>query len=54
MLEEIREKLEGEIETLTHELMVVLPERISIAVELGDLRENAEYKLGSSCRSGFR
>ena len=44
MLEEIREKLEGEIETLTHELMVVLPERISIAVELGDLRENAEYK----------
>ena len=44
MLEEIREKLEGEIETLTHELNVVLPERISMAVELGDLRENAEYK----------
>lgn len=44
MLNEIRERLEGEIEALVNELNVVLPERISIAVELGDLRENAEYK----------
>jgi transcription elongation factor GreA len=44
MLNEIRERLEGEIEALVHELNVLLPERISIAVELGDLRENAEYK----------
>jgi transcription elongation factor GreA len=45
MLDEIREKLEGEIESLTHELNVELPERINKAVELGDLRENAEYKF---------
>tara|TARA_A100001037_G_C15129107_1_gene627827 strand:+ start:1679 stop:2164 length:486 start_codon:yes stop_codon:yes gene_type:complete len=44
MLDEIREKIEGEIEELLHELHVVLPERIEKAVELGDLRENAEYK----------
>ena len=44
MLEEIKEKLENEIEALTRELNVELPERISKAVELGDLRENSEYK----------
>lgn len=44
MLDEIREKIEGEIEELTHELNVELPERINKAVEMGDLRENAEYK----------
>ena len=44
MLEEIREKIEGEIEALANELNVVLPERIARAVELGDLRENTEYK----------
>lgn len=44
MLDEIREKIEGEIVDLTHELNVLLPERIQKAVELGDLRENAEYK----------
>jgi transcription elongation factor GreA len=44
MLDQIRERLEGEIETLTRELNVDLPERISKAVELGDLRENSEYK----------
>lgn len=44
MLEEIRNRIEGEIETLTHELNVLLPEQISKAVELGDLRENSEYK----------
>lgn len=44
MLDEIRTRIEGEIETLTHELNVLLPEQISKAVELGDLRENSEYK----------
>ncbi len=44
MLDEIKERLETEIETLTRELNVELPERIATAVELGDLRENAEYK----------
>jgi transcription elongation factor GreA len=44
MLDEIREKIGEEIEHLVHELNVLLPERIQKAVELGDLRENAEYK----------
>jgi transcription elongation factor GreA len=44
MLEQIREKLEQEIERLMRELNVELPEVIRKAVELGDLRENAEYK----------
>lgn len=43
-MEEIRDKIEGEIERLTEELKVELPERIRRAVELGDLRENADYK----------
>lgn len=44
MLEEIRQKIEDEIERLTHELNVELPDRIRIAMEHGDLRENSEYK----------
>lgn len=44
MLDEIRDRIETEIEELTYELNVELPEKISKAVELGDLRENAEYK----------
>jgi transcription elongation factor GreA len=44
MLDEIRAKMESEIEALTHELNVELPELIKIAREHGDLRENAEFK----------
>lgn len=44
MLDEIKARIEEEIEKLGRELNVELPERISAAVELGDLRENAEYK----------
>ena len=44
MLEELKSKLEQEIQRLTHELQVVLPRAITTAVEHGDLRENAEYK----------
>lgn len=44
MLDEIREKIEGEIMSLTHELNVELPQRIKTAMEHGDLRENAEFK----------
>lgn len=44
MLEELKEKLDGEIERLTHELQVALPRAIQKAVEHGDLRENSEYK----------
>lgn len=52
MLDEIREKIEAELGRLTHELNVELPERIRIAVEHGDLRENAEYKSALE-RQGF-
>jgi transcription elongation factor GreA len=44
MLDEIKARIEAEIEKLTRELNVELPERISTAVEMGDLKENAEYK----------
>ena len=44
MLNEIRQKIEDEIEALSRELRFELPDRIRKAVELGDLRENSEYK----------
>jgi transcription elongation factor GreA len=44
MLEELKNKLAEEIERLTRELQVTLPEAIKKAVEHGDLRENSEYK----------
>jgi len=44
MLEELKTKLDQEIERLTHELQVTLPAAIQKAVEHGDLRENSEYK----------
>lgn len=44
MIQELREKLGKEIEQLTYELQFTLPQAIRQAVELGDLRENAEYK----------
>jgi transcription elongation factor GreA len=44
MLREMREKLGAEIEQLSHELNILIPQAIAQAVELGDLRENSEYK----------
>lgn len=44
MLDEIRAKIEDEIELLSQELNVELPARIKVAMEHGDLRENAEFK----------
>lgn len=44
MISEMREKLSREIDQLSHELNVTLPQAIAQAVELGDLRENSEYK----------
>lgn len=44
MIEALKQKLGDEVERLTHELNVVLPGEIRKAVELGDLRENSEYK----------
>jgi len=44
ILDEIFEKIDEEMGRLDHELKIELPDRIQKAVELGDLRENAEYK----------
>ncbi|HEX6990436.1 MAG TPA: GreA/GreB family elongation factor [Gemmatimonadales bacterium] len=44
MIREMREKLGQEIDELSRELNVTLPQAIAQAVELGDLRENSEYK----------
>ena len=44
MIQEMREKLGKEIEELSHELAVLIPQAIATAVEMGDLRENSEYK----------
>jgi transcription elongation factor GreA len=52
MLDEIRAKIEDEITGLMRELSVDLPQRIKIAMEHGDLRENAEFKAAKE-RQGF-
>jgi transcription elongation factor GreA len=44
MLDEVFAKIDEEMGRLDHELKIELPDRIQKAVELGDLRENAEYK----------
>lgn len=44
MLDALKAKLSEEVERLQHELNVTLPQEIRKAVELGDLRENSEYK----------
>jgi transcription elongation factor GreA len=44
MIEALKQKLGEEVEKLQHELNVTLPQEIRKAVELGDLRENSEYK----------
>lgn len=44
MLEDLKNRLGEEIERLTHELQITLPQAIRKAVEHGDLRENSEYK----------
>ena len=44
MLEQIKHRIETEIGHLLHELNTDLPARIKVALEHGDLRENAEYK----------
>ena len=44
MIQEMREKLGKEIEALSYELNITLPQAIATAVALGDLRENSEYK----------
>lgn len=43
-MEEVKKKLQGEIEKLEYELNFELPKAIQHAREFGDLKENAEYK----------
>jgi transcription elongation factor GreA len=44
MIEALKQKLSDEAEKLRYELNVTLPAEIRRAVEMGDLRENSEYK----------
>lgn len=44
MIQALQQKLGDEVEKLQHELNVTLPNEIRKAVELGDLKENSEYK----------
>jgi transcription elongation factor GreA len=44
VVKELRERLEAEIRDLEREFRTELPREIQRARELGDLRENAEYK----------
>src|SRR3954469_15946454 len=44
MIEALKQKLGEEVEKLQYELNVTLPQEIRKAVEMGDLRENSEYK----------
>jgi transcription elongation factor GreA len=44
LLDEIRHRIDEELGRLDHELRRELPERIGKALEMGDLRENAEHK----------
>jgi transcription elongation factor GreA len=44
MTQEIKERLQTELEELETELRVHLPKEIKRALEFGDLRENAEYR----------
>src|SRR2546423_15177096 len=44
MIDELKQKLQAEVERLNHEINFVLPKEIERARAHGDLRENSEYK----------
>src|SRR3989442_16038919 len=44
MIEELKGKLQAEVERLNYEISFVLPKEIEKALAHGDLRENSEYK----------
>ena len=44
MTQEIKQRLQSELDQLETELRVHLPKEIKRALEFGDLRENAEYR----------
>jgi len=50
-MEEIKKKLQGELDELEQELHFKLPKEIQKAREFGDLRENAEYKAAMERQS---
>jgi transcription elongation factor GreA len=45
MTEQVKKKLEDEIQVLEHELNHELPKELKKAVAMGDLSENAEYHM---------
>ena len=47
MTDQIKRKLQEEINTLEHELIHELPKEIKKAAALGDLSENAEYHMAT-------
>ena len=51
-LAKIKQRLQGEIDQLEHELNIELPKEIAKARAHGDLSENAEYKYAKE-RQGF-
>src|SRR5437667_3973590 len=44
MIDDLKQKLQAEVERLNHEISFVLPKEIEKARAHGDLRENSEYK----------
>ena len=44
MLDELKRRLQAEVERLNHEISFVLPKEIETARAHGDLRENSEFK----------
>ena len=53
-MEEVRKKLQEELDSLEEELHFKLPKEIQKAREFGDLRENAEYKAAMERQSIVR
>src|SRR3974377_18899 len=51
-ISKIKQKLQKEIDELSHELNVELPKEIAVARAHGDLSENAEYKFAKE-RQGY-
>lgn len=52
LLKKVKNKLVGEIQELERELKEDLPQALKKALEMGDLRENAEYQTAKE-RQGF-
>lgn len=50
-MEEVKKKLQEELDALEEELHFKLPKEIQLAREFGDLRENAEYKAAMERQS---